>query len=715
VQLLYELDEHVGAATASLLEHYGQGSRARQRLTEDVDVLLADEAVTALVRTRIDRVYASLRATTLDDVRGPLGLYLCLSAAATAAKRESGSGDAARDARDTFRDRTVRQSLRDYYRIPESYDLREADLWRIGTTSLIVRCRKESGSLSALKCLLPRYLSVKAIRDRTNSYDEDYAILSDSVPSIHMSTERLIAMDFIEGDTVAERFARRSVIQDALTDEEYAKQRALGRGDIDFIRQLGLALSRALETLALEDRAHLDLSPSNIIVVSDPDAKHISVKLIDLGVNYAITERVGSSSAFRLASSYVAPELLRGESTGDSRCDLYSLGVILLEASAKRPFDSGDLVTELDRLWAGDVAWDGAPGLARIVEDLIDAKPENRLLLYDGEPGERYGYLRKLITQETDVLKLYETHTESQGFGLLRGLALVRFWSNEQLKNLLEAPRRVDDPVNDEYRDFPVLARWAAISIALWTFTLAAFLVLTLADLHFELVYPWVHQLSEAGAFEVGDFWGNLPGRLVALTFALTAVTYYVNNFSILSPKRLGGRLAIASDAAMRATAVLLYGPILWTMLYNPDAWPLCSGIGTLLVVLNNYLALQLATRGEAVGSQFSTRSMAGRRFIEGNFSEWWVLMGAYSVSMIAIGALLLADRAHDAWLFAILVVAINVLKMYRLNCIFFAPQVRGWLGRDILTMRRARNLRRAQAAGPDRGQGDQVSPTGLG
>ena len=226
-------------------------------------------------------------------------------------------------------------------------------------------------------------------------------------------------------------------------------------------------------------------------------------------------------------------------------------------------------------------------------------------------------------------------------------------------------------------------------------------MILTLADTKFLLFYSWVKQLEAPTPVHVGQFWHNLPGRLVALTFAMTAVTYYVNNFGTLSPARLGGRLMRASDYTMRATAVGLYFPILWTMLYDPQAWPLCSGLGTLLVVLNNYLALRVAERGEEVGTAFTTLGGGGRRFIDDIFSEWWVLMFAYSAFMTIIGILLILHVAHDAWLFAILVVAINIIKMYRLNCVAFAPQVRGWLSREILTLRRqtASQARSAQEA----------------
>lgn len=204
------------------------------------------------------------------------------------------------------------------------------------------------------------------------------------------------------------------------------------------------------------------------------------------------------------------------------------------------------------------------------------------------------------------------------------------------------------------------------------------------------MFYPATEQYAKAigQPFKVGDFWGNLPRRAVAVTFALACVTYYVNNFALISPKRCG---RTRTEFVMRACtyALPVPVPVLWALLYDPRAWPLCSGIGTLLVVLNNYLALRLTREAELLGHRFSTRGTEGKQFILDQFEEWWRLMGAYSLSMIFVGILLLTKEAYDEKVYALLVVAINVFKMYRLNCVKLAPSVRGNLLRDIFAIRR--------------------------
>lgn len=327
-----------------------------------------------------------------------------------------------------------------------------------------------------------------------------------------------------------------------------------------------------------------------------------------------------------------------------------------------------------------------------------------------GTADDPYEYIKTLLAEETAVMSAYEARTGSSGFGLLKGWALLRFWKNSQLLNMLDAGKLERDVHDDAYRDMPALATWARASLAAWSLVWTAFVMLTLADLHIVAFYPLAVQFAEAigKPFTVGDFWGNLPGRLVAVTFALACVTYYMNNFALISPRRAGKRLA---EVVMRSCACILPLPVIWALIYDPRAWPLCSGIGTLLVVLNNYLALRIAKDAKTAGARFSTRGPEGAVFVDDQLEEWWKLMGGYSLSISLIGVLLLLKAAHDERWYAAFVVAINIFKMYRLNCVKLAPKVRGLLLRDIFTLCRVSHLdaRGVQAPQRDAARSDLV------
>jgi hypothetical protein len=82
------------------------------------------------------------------------------------------------------------------------------------------------------------------------------------------------------------------------------------------------------------------------------------------------------------AIQIVEPQMITRQRSGDWRSDCYSLGIILLEAAARQPLHRETIARELWRLWTGEHSWDGAPGLARIIEDLIDAQPDQRSRLW---------------------------------------------------------------------------------------------------------------------------------------------------------------------------------------------------------------------------------------------------------------------------------------------------------------------------------------------
>lgn len=289
---------------------------------------------------------------------------------------------------------------------------------------------------------------------------------------------------------------------------------------------------------------------------------------------------------------------------------------------------------------------------------------------------------------------LYAQRSGTSGLGVLKFIPLLRFWRNPQLRNIFDAGRVNGPSVDDAYHEFPRLARWAAAAVTLWALALLAFVSFTVADLDVPGLSPAIDWWAKVKVvnFRAGAFRSNLPGRMVAITFAVAAVTYYMNCFATLAPKTLGSWVGRAWDRAMRATTIGLWIPIMWALIIDPRAWPICAGLGTILIVINNWLALRIAEDANQASDTagFSTRGDTGWRFVEHTFREWWKLMGAYSLSLLAIGVLLTAGLTHDGWLLASFVTAINVFKIYRLNCVEVAPRVRGSLARDILTLRRA-------------------------
>lgn len=115
------------------------------------------------------------------------------------------------------------------------------------------------------------------------------------------------------------------------------------RGDTRACLRIGLELLAALEYLGKYGRIHRDISPSNILV---PDEETLPVKLIDFGL---ATWEGGRSTAVG-TPLYRAPEIDRGN-PWTTACDLYSLGVVLVETLIGRlPYEVEDGVARKERL-----------------------------------------------------------------------------------------------------------------------------------------------------------------------------------------------------------------------------------------------------------------------------------------------------------------------------------------------------------------------------
>lgn len=127
-----------------------------------------------------------------------------------------------------------------------------------------------------------------------------------------------IAMEHLEGETLAARLAR-----GPLTSDE--------------IITLGTEAASALAEAHARGVVHRDLKPSNIVLTP-----HGS-KLLDFGLaslaRDASLDPAAREDGFMGTVRYMSPEQARGESL-DHRSDLFSLGVVLYEAATgRRPFE----------------------------------------------------------------------------------------------------------------------------------------------------------------------------------------------------------------------------------------------------------------------------------------------------------------------------------------------------------------------------------------
>jgi eukaryotic-like serine/threonine-protein kinase len=148
-----------------------------------------------------------------------------------------------------------------------------------------------------------------------------------------------IVMERLRGETLEQRIARGPVPHDLAID-------------------LGIQIADALDTAHAQGIVHRDIKPANLFVTGRQE-----IKILDFGLAKQTARRaVAVSSGTTVAAEpcvtspgsavgtalYMSPEQARGEDL-DTRSDLFSLGVVLYEASTgRRPFPGTSVAVIFD-------------------------------------------------------------------------------------------------------------------------------------------------------------------------------------------------------------------------------------------------------------------------------------------------------------------------------------------------------------------------------
>ena len=174
-----------------------------------------------------------------------------------------------------------------------------------------------------------------------------------------------IAMEWIEGESLAERFSR-----EGLT---IAETLALARG-----------VTSALATAHLQGIVHRDLKPSNLML---PGCDVGAVKIVDFGTARLAEfhSTITRSGTILGTPGYMAPEQARGDEDVGPAADIFSLGCILFECLAGKPaFEGLRPIALLAKLLLEDAPslLEVRPGLPEVLASLVQ-----RML--SKEPSER--------------------------------------------------------------------------------------------------------------------------------------------------------------------------------------------------------------------------------------------------------------------------------------------------------------------------------------
>jgi serine/threonine protein kinase len=662
---------------------------------------------------------------------------------------------------DYFADPDVKASIQELYKLPESprkvagcrcrMKFSESTLYQPGTTSIILGCPvspacDDHAEKVALKLILlpytaPGYSHITKATQRTFDVFSELRRKPDkksSTPEVYRSGRTFVVMEFVSGPTL------REVLNDpeGRPLKDWLKRH---RGPVRFalLRSVGEALVSALETMQKADQTHVDhqdLNPSNVIIRSFEEDK-IDVVLLDIGRNYLLTSGVGTAPLIIEAGRYVAPEL-RGRSESDPgdptkpSPDLYSLGMILLDL-ADLPEDKGGAVrpiparkqrkrsarttgrapTPLPRVPRTTSetlsrVFEQAPGLGRLLEDLVEGKADLRLLDFTAEQrANPYAHLKARLDEQLDLAEIAagtapkRANTDSS-FGSLISLLLFK-----EPKAILQASvTQPSDPpdtpsgwlaiihklrkaggASEEHRRTLRLGLWATACSAACYLCVLAIVSYALADLRasrnnrVDNLAAWMgthvgrHAPFLVSAVRYNP--GNFPARLVALTFALLGARYYLNIFATLSC-RAQNRM---TEAVIRSQAVFFVAPILAGNAISPHLWPFFAA-GASWAALNNWMCHSLASSNLARATEagFTTLGDNVRADVQ-EYRTWWWLMLLYGVGLAGLGVAFALHIGHDQLVDAVMIgIGLNIFKLYVSNCGTLAPTVRSCLARSF-------------------------------
>lgn len=179
-----------------------------------------------------------------------------------------------------------------------------------------------------------------------------------------------LVMEYLDGESLAQRIARGAVSRAALAD-------------------IGRQIASVLDATHGAGITHRDLKPENVFLIADREQpRGERVKVLDFGVaKLTGTLAPGSPRTYGTLGTpmYMAPEQWGDASLVDWRADLYSLGCVTFEMACRRPPFSMKSVAEACAKHLNDIPVlastlvDGIPpALDQLIAQLLAKQPEKR-------------------------------------------------------------------------------------------------------------------------------------------------------------------------------------------------------------------------------------------------------------------------------------------------------------------------------------------------
>jgi serine/threonine protein kinase len=535
------------------------------------------------------------------------------------------------------------------------------EFWRAGTTSIILKCQKYEVEAAAyeesliLKCVLFPWNLIPAIAKSTESYAERYKNAGTIVVRAEVSTTRWVLMPFQDGLTLAEFM------------EEPSRNGTATSSRIDRANRIALMLAAGLAALAdsaavasvNEQHQHLDLSPSNVLVVPGASSEEQwTIRFIDLGQNHLYTRQIGIAE--HDDAVYVAPEVKnRGHS---SSSDFFSLAVILIEAlTGLKPRDGR----------VPDMIYEMSPVLGRLLDDMLDDEAYKRLLLVPHDSTLKFSDIVGYLSEAFDLVSR-EPIASKSAFGQWYARwapGSHEFWS--LAKKLIEL-RKVNGR-KQLRRQLGYLTFMSSVAVTAWGYIFLRCALFSIDDII----------AGKPISVPQGEL---LYASVIGFSQGMVASKFYQTILARLTLRGVAHPMAFLTEVSMRVMTIVALPTTILAVSWRPDLWAWTCAFGALLVAgtnfLSYYMAVTLSRRGAVV---FSTVPRTGR-IVPAGYEQWWWTMLMYALVIALIAAGLQTGWMRDAPAYVIGLLVINFAIHYASKCVIAGPLVRGGLARAFAT-----------------------------
>ena len=225
---------------------------------------------------------------------------------------------------------------------------------------------------------------------------------------------RFIAMELVEGDSLAERIG------------------AAGRIPVDEALEIGRRIALAFEAAHQAGVVHRDLKPANVQVTVDGRVKVLDFGLAKVyetdGAASGATQQLSQSPTMMAATGtgmilgtapYMSPEQVRGKPL-DKRTDIWAFGCVLYEMLAgKRAFDGETVGDTMAAILKEEPEWALLPAntpraLRRLLDRCLAKAPDERL--------------HDIADARINIVKAIESPDEDLSLGPVSAAATASHW-----------------------------------------------------------------------------------------------------------------------------------------------------------------------------------------------------------------------------------------------------------------------------------------------